>query len=120
MLAHAIHAKSDEFVGEELGQGRSDGFEVRASGYEVDVGLNGETRRGENAIAAERVFAREAGGFHETQPLFDAARLGAVAVEKRLRLVEATRLAPEHPLPVARSEEHTSELHSHFNLVCRL
>src|SRR5258708_4891285 len=80
MLAHAIHAKSDEFVGEELGQGRSDGFEVRASGYEVDVGLNGETRRGENAIAAERVFAREAGGFHETQPLFNAAGLGAVAV----------------------------------------
>src|SRR5260370_25638415 len=80
MLAHAMHAKSDEFVGEEFGQGRSDGFKVGASRYEGDVGLDRETRRGKNAIAAECMFARQAGGFHETQPLFDAAGLGAIAI----------------------------------------
>src|SRR5216684_3597444 len=80
VLAHAIQAKSDEFVGEEFGQGRSDGFQVRASGYEVDVGLDCETRPGKNAIAAESLFARQAGGFHETQPLFDAAGLGVIAI----------------------------------------
>src|SRR6267142_280009 len=76
----AIHAQDDQFFREEFSEGRSDGFEMRASGYEIDVGLDCETRRGKNAIAAERVFAREAGSLHETQPLFNAAGLGAVAV----------------------------------------
>src|SRR5260370_26052180 len=29
-------------------------------------------------------------------------------------------LGPDHPLDTVRSEKHTSELQSHFNLVCRL
>src|SRR5260370_22631839 len=36
----------------------------------------------------------------------------------RLRVVSRPRLAPVRPQP--RSEEHTSELQSHLNLVCRL
>src|SRR5882762_1223302 len=80
VLAHAVHPEGDEFAREEFGQGRSDGFEMRASGYEIDVGLYCEARRWKNAIAAERVFTREAGSFHETQPLLNAAGLGAVAV----------------------------------------
>src|SRR5690242_14427576 len=53
---------------------------MRTGGYEVNVGLNDETSRGENAVAAERVFAGQAGGFDKTQPLFNAARLDAVAI----------------------------------------
>ena len=80
MLAHAVHPKSDEFVREEFGERRSDSFEVRTSGNEIDIGLNGEARRGENSITPESLFACEARGFHEAQPLLDAAGPGAVAV----------------------------------------
>src|SRR5260370_25826514 len=80
VLAHAVHAQSDEFAGEEFGERRSDGFEVRASGYEVNVGLYGETRGGKNAVAAERVLAREAGSFDEPQPFFNAAGRRAVPI----------------------------------------
>src|SRR5213082_3198164 len=53
---------------------------MRTSGYEVNVGLHGETRRGKNAVAAERVLAGQAGGFDKSQPLFNAAWLGTVAI----------------------------------------
>jgi hypothetical protein len=53
---------------------------VRSSGYEINVCLNGESSGRKNAIAAEGVFARKAGGFHETQPLLDAAGLGAITI----------------------------------------
>ncbi len=53
---------------------------MRTGRNEIDIGLNGETRGGKNALAAERVLAREAGGFDEAQPLLDAAGLGAVAI----------------------------------------
>jgi len=53
---------------------------MRACGDEIDVGLNGETRGGKNAVAAKSVIAREASGFDEAQPLLDAAGLGAVAI----------------------------------------
>src|SRR6266849_1184687 len=80
VFAEAIHAQDDQFFREEFGKGRSDGFEVRSSGYEINVCLDGETRGRKNAIAAEGVFARKAGGFHETQPLLDAAGLGAITI----------------------------------------
>src|SRR5438876_3739114 len=53
---------------------------MRTSGYEVNVGLHGETRRGKNAVAAERVLAGQAGSFDKSQPFFNAARLGTVAI----------------------------------------
>src|SRR5438477_12466391 len=53
---------------------------MRMGGYEINVGLDGETSRGKNAVAAERVFTGHAGGFDKTQPLFNAARLGTVAI----------------------------------------
>src|SRR5437879_13204776 len=53
---------------------------MRTGGYEINVGLDGETSRGKNAVAAERVFTGQAGGFDKTQPLFNAARLGTVAI----------------------------------------
>src|SRR5260370_24677127 len=80
VLAEAIHAQNDQFFGEEFGEGRSHGFEVRASGYEINVGLHGETRGGKNAVAAERVLAREAGSFDEPQPFFNAAGRRAVPI----------------------------------------
>jgi hypothetical protein len=57
VLAHAVHAESDEFVREEFGERRSDGLKMRMRRNEVNVGLNSETRRGKDAIAAERMFA---------------------------------------------------------------
>jgi len=53
---------------------------VRARGYEIDVSLDCKTRGGKNPVTAERVLARQARGFHETQPLFNAAWLGAVTI----------------------------------------
>ena len=52
VLAHAVHAESDEFAREEFGQGRGHGFEVRARGYEIDVGLDCKTRGRKNAVTA--------------------------------------------------------------------
>src|SRR5260370_4825519 len=66
MFAEAIHAQDNQFLREQFSKGGSDGFEVRASGDEVNVSLDGETRCWKNAIAAERMFAREAGGFDES------------------------------------------------------
>src|SRR6266852_2333314 len=80
VFAEAIHAQDDQFFREEFGQGRSDGFEVRSSGYEINVCLDGETRGRKNAVAVERMFAREAGSFDQMQPLFDAARFRTVAI----------------------------------------
>src|SRR5260221_4273843 len=53
---------------------------MRARGNEIDVGLNGETRCGKNAVAAKSVIAQEASGFDGAQPLINAAGLGAVAI----------------------------------------
>src|ERR1700756_3641988 len=53
---------------------------MRVGGYEINVGLDGETSCGKNAVAAERVFAGQAGGFDKAQPLFNAARPGTVAI----------------------------------------
>src|SRR5258708_38247418 len=80
VLAEAIHAQNDQFFGEEFGEGRSDGLEVRASGYEVNVGLYGETRGGKDAVVAERVLTWDAGGLDEPLPLFTAAGLGAITI----------------------------------------
>src|SRR5712692_5403511 len=55
VLTEAIHAQDDQFSREEFSEGRGDGFKVRATGYEVDVGLDCETRRRKNAVAADRV-----------------------------------------------------------------
>jgi len=49
VLPQAIHTQSDQFLREHFGKGRGHGFEVRARGDEVDVGLNGEARGGEDA-----------------------------------------------------------------------
>ncbi len=57
MFAEAIHSQDNQFLREQFGEGGSDGFEVRASGNEVNVSLDGETRCWKNAIAAEREFA---------------------------------------------------------------
>src|SRR5438876_272429 len=46
----------------------------------INVGLDGETRRGKNAVAAERVLTGQAGSFDKSQPFFNAARLGTVAI----------------------------------------
>src|SRR5260370_11706528 len=93
VLAHAVHAESDELAREEFGQGRGNGFEVRARGCEIDVGLDCKTRGGKNAVTAERGLARQARSFHETQPLFYAARLSVVAIviENALAPGEAKR-----------------------------
>src|ERR1700719_191485 len=58
VFAQAIHAQDDQFLREEFGQGGGNGFEVRARGYEIDVGLDRKTRGGENAVTSERVLAR--------------------------------------------------------------
>src|SRR5207237_10276750 len=54
-------------------------------------------------------------------------RRAGSSVENRSRVLRPTQLAAGPPLPKARassvsqrSEEHTSELQSHLNLVCRL
>src|SRR5258708_5548125 len=52
VLAHAVHPQGNEFVRKKFGQGRSDGFEMRARGYEIDVSPHGETCRGKDAVAA--------------------------------------------------------------------
>ena len=53
---------------------------MRLRGDEIDVGLDGVARGGEDAFAADGLLAREASGFDEAQPLFDAAGFGAIAV----------------------------------------
>src|SRR5260370_7782908 len=80
VLAEAIHAQNDQFFGEEFGEGRSDGLEVRASGYEVNVGLYGETRGGKDAVVAEGVLTWEPGGLDEPQPFVNAPGLGATTI----------------------------------------
>src|SRR6266404_4581456 len=51
---------------------------MRARCHEVNVGLDGETGRGKNGLAAERVFTGQTGSFDKTQPFFNAS--GPVAV----------------------------------------
>ena len=80
MLAQAIDAQSDQFFREHFGEGRSDRFEVRARGHEIDIGLNGVARGGENAVTLQRLVARDARGFNQAQPFFYAARPAAVTV----------------------------------------
>ncbi len=80
VLAQAIDAQRDQFFRKHFGEGRGDGFGVRFRGDEIDVGLDGVARGGEDAFAADGLIAGEAGGFDEAQPLFDAAGFGAVAV----------------------------------------
>ena len=80
VLAQAIDAQRDQFFRKQFGERRGDGFGVRFRGDEIDVGLDGVARGGEDAVAIESLFAREASGFDEPQPLFDAAGFRAVAI----------------------------------------
>ena len=57
VFAQTIHTEDDQLFREKFGEGGSHRLEVRARGYEVNVRLDGETRRRENAVAAECVFA---------------------------------------------------------------
>src|SRR2546429_9363331 len=80
VLAKAVHAKGNQLLREKLGEGRSDGFEMRSSRDKFDVGLNGVTCCRQDAGATKSEVPRKPGSFDETQPFFDAAGLGAVAV----------------------------------------
>lgn len=79
-MTETINTQSDESLGKKFGEGGGDGFEVRARGDEINVGLNGVSRGGKNSFAAESLIAGKAGGFDEAQPLFDSARFNAVAI----------------------------------------
>src|SRR4029077_11556049 len=52
---------------------------------------------------------------HDALPIFQMAR--AIASSKKQPILASLRAAKRHE---TRSEEHTSELQSHLNLVCRL
>ena len=53
VLAQAVHAQRDEFVGEKFGERRSNGFEVRARGDEVARRLHGVSRGGQECLRRE-------------------------------------------------------------------
>jgi len=53
---------------------------MRAHGNEIHVGLHGVTRCRQDSGVTKREIAREAGGFDQAQPLFDAAGIGSIAV----------------------------------------
>src|SRR5258706_13514381 len=80
MPAEAVHAQDDQFSREKLCQRRRYGFEMRAGGDEIDVGLYGVACCWEDAFAIQGLLARKARRFHQTQPFFDAAGFFAVAV----------------------------------------
>src|SRR2546430_13684410 len=67
--------------------------------------------------------------FRSLEPMHDAVLFlsaerreieQVVGVEERIETALVGRVGVEHAGPVARSEEHTSELQSQSNLVCRL
>src|SRR5438477_1967351 len=53
-------------------------------------------------------------------PVVSPARSGGLRAQRGKILRRCRRLASRHAAPRGRSEEHTSELQSHVNLVCRL
>src|SRR5207248_8480389 len=95
-------------------------FAMPAGGDEIHIGLHRKARGRKDSVTAQREIARKAGRFDDFQPSFDPAWLCAVAV------VIGNPLAPgksERRIFSARenrSEEHTSELQSPYDLVCRL
>jgi hypothetical protein len=62
--AHAVYAQRDELVGEKLGQGRGNRFQMRTRGDQFNVSLHGESCGWKDTITAESELAGEARGFH--------------------------------------------------------
>ena len=93
MLAQPVHAQSDEILREKFGEGGSHGLKMRALADEIHVGADGIFCRGQNSIAANRLFACEARGLDKLQPLFDSAgpRAVAIMVDDALAPSEAER-----------------------------
>src|SRR5580765_3592344 len=56
--SQAVHAKGDQPLREEFGEGGSHGFQMGASGDELKVGVNGETGGGKNPFAADSLQTR--------------------------------------------------------------
>src|SRR5579883_1574978 len=79
---HAAHALADDIGREELGERRGDRLERAARAAEFDIGIDGETRRRQNAFGRDDVVAGKTETIGELQPALDAAvaRLEAVVI----------------------------------------
>src|SRR5207237_8823619 len=79
------------------------------------------TRRSSDLAQVEQVLLDASANVERIHRSFDLpARIEQRRIPRRRGEVDAERRGIERPSSFLRSEEHTSELQSHLNLVCRL